>query len=74
MKASKAVELMKTGQFTILYHDNGYCTLHKGHGEYDQFNEEAMDGADIEYPMEIGYIPGIVSLLVKALGGKVDSI
>jgi len=64
---------MKTGDFTIAYHDNQFCTVHKGHIEYDDLDNDfflgEFDGSEDE-----GYLPLIVDLLVEALGGETTSI
>jgi hypothetical protein len=71
MTRKEIIKLLKSGDFTILYHDNDCCSLYKGHITYD----------DAEHIKEVhdfdghrGYTPSEVSLLVKALGGKSDSI
>jgi hypothetical protein len=71
MKENKIVELLRSGDFTIAYHDNGYACLYKGKFDYDSLPKKELsdfDGGDI------GYAPNVVVLLVAALGGKIDSI
>lgn len=75
----KIIDILKSGNFTIVYHDNEYCSLYKGHHKYDDLTDD--DGEEIvkEEAQLIkcngdGYIPEEVMYLVKALGGKVDSI
>jgi len=73
MTKRKIIELLKSGDFTILYHDNECCSLYKGRlKEYDDCPEEA----DHEFDdlNQAGYLPSVVELLVEALGGKSDSI
>ncbi len=72
MKNKQIIELLKSGDFTIAYHDNAYCTLHKGKHEYEDCtdeNEVAVFGGNGN-----GYLPEEVELLVKALGGKAHTI
>ena len=72
MKEAKITELLKSGNFTLAYHDNGYCCLYKGKLAYDKLPE---DGELASYDDNTeGYIPDEVSALVKALGGKVETI
>lgn len=72
MKIREIAKLLKTGKFTIAYHDRGCCTIHKGHIEYDEIPEKEVDQ---DMPEGIcGYIPGEVEMLVEALGGKVVSV
>lgn len=74
------VELFRSGNFTIVYWDRGEPTIYKGRWNYHKENEkdeyEKMEKSRIYYPMyDIdGYCPDIIHLLVKALGGKADSI
>ena len=71
MKDKKIIELLKTGNFTIAYHDNGFCTLHSGIKEYaDTADDEVVEFAGLQD----GYIPAEVKALVEALGGEVVSI
>ena len=71
MKEKQIIDLLKSGNFTIAYHDNEYCCLYKGKLEYDNLPE---DGEIAEYDDSRGYIPDIVDILVKALGGKAETI
>jgi hypothetical protein len=71
MKKKDIIKLLKSGDFTIAYHDNACPTLYKGRREYEQLlgeNEVELDGLDE------GYCPEIVSLLTEALGGVSNSI
>lgn len=67
----KIIDLLKSGNFTIAYHDNGYCCLYRGKYLYDELPERE----DFSFDMEgaEGYAPEIVSLLAKALGGRTES-
>lgn len=73
MKNEKEIiKLLKTGNFTIAYHDSSYCQLYKGKFDYENLPE---DGGDYDFEGEYdGYIPEIVYVLVKALNGKVETI
>ena len=67
----KVVELLRTGNFTIAYHDNQSPSLYKGKLDYDQL--ENKKEIDLEGVGD-GYCPQIVCLLVEALDGYYDSI
>jgi hypothetical protein len=69
MKKDKVIELLKTGEFTVAYHDNDSCYIYKGHRRYENLGKEIFspDGSN-------GYAPEIVEMLVEALGGNVESI
>ena len=70
MTRNKILELLRSGNFTIAYHDNQCCLLYKGHHEYDN-----LPSKEIEMPLfGEGYTPPEVELLVEALKGKVVSI
>ena len=71
MKAKKREEilaLLKSGDFTIAYHDSGDAYLYRGRHEYDKLKSKDKVHA-FDYDSE-GYIPMEVQLLVEALGGK----
>lgn len=68
----KLLKILKTGNFTIAYHDLGYCVIYKGHHEYDKLPKIELFESD--NCCNDGYIPEIVELLVEALKGKVISI
>lgn len=64
-------KILKSGDFTIAYHDNQDAWLYKGKLEYDDLPENGgipLDG------YTDGYIPVEVDLLVQALGGKTETI
>lgn len=64
------LELLRSGDFTVSYHDNATPGLYKGKWKY----EDLEDAEEIELAnWEDGYCPQIVSLLVEALGGKSNS-
>lgn len=67
------IELLKSGDFTLAYHDNGCASLYKRKLKYDDLDgiEEVCDFS--MYSLD-DYAPAEVKALVKALGGKVVSI
>ena len=71
MTLKKVIKIMKTGDFTIAYHDNGCAELYKGRYEYDDLPENSEYAFD---PNHDGYIPEVVFCLVKALGGATETI
>lgn len=73
MNKQSIIKILKSGNFTLAYHDNGYCDLYKGRYEYDELPEDENSIAEFE-GMEEGYIPAEVLYLIEALGGKVDSV
>lgn len=66
------IELFKSGDFTIAYHDNGHCCVYAGKWNYDDLPEK--EEAEFDYSDAEGYCPTIVSLLTKALGGETQTI
>jgi hypothetical protein len=64
------VQLLKSGDFTIAYHDNGYACLYKGRMEY----EDLPEGELYVFGDTHGYTPEVVMLLIRALGGSSQSI
>ncbi len=70
--SEKILKLLKSGDFTIAYHDNGYCCLYEGRHEYDKLPKKEFQGF---YDDDgDGYLPPIVHLLVTALGGASETI
>lgn len=74
MKKGEIIKLFKSGNFSIIYTDYKTPIIYKG----KKTIEEIEDGCDID-KIEIdyysdGYVPEIVELLVKALGGNSDSV
>ena len=70
----KVIELLRSGNFTIIYHDNQCCSLYKGHVKIDDIEEDAKTEFEFDDLGQDGYLPSVVQALVKALGGKSDSI
>lgn len=71
MTKKKVIEILKSGDFTIAYHDSDYCDIYMGKHNYEDLPEKPIKECEDKY---IGYIPEVVELLVKALGGKVESV
>lgn len=73
------MELLKSGNFSVHYHDNGSGSIYENRFEYEDFQD--MEGNDRSPGREVfefgndeqGYLPYIVKLLVEALGGKCGS-
>lgn len=73
----RAIAILKSGKFTIAYHDTDCAVLYKGHHEYDELGDDAGRPAvkEVEFDdFSNSYTPAIVELLVRALGGRVCSI
>lgn len=73
------INLLRSGNFTIVYWDSGDASLYKGKWNYNKECErdeyETMNKSLVaEYSREFGYCPEIVDLLCAALKGKADSI
>ena len=80
MSNNKLVELFKTGDFTIIYWDSSSPTIYKGKWNYnkefekDDYKEMNKHEVKMDEDWDSGYLPTIVELLTRALGGKSDSI
>lgn len=72
-KSDKIIEMLSTGNFTLAYHDQGYCALYKGKRKYEDL-EEGEELKEFSNHRRSDYIPEEVVLLVKMLGGKVVSV
>lgn len=79
----KTIELLKTGNFSLHFHDSAYGSIYEGHHQYDQLLDEdgIEDNPNIkevykfnEYVNREGYLLDVVNLLVTALGGVSGSI
>jgi len=74
----KLNEIIRSGNFTIIYFDNQAPFLYEGKwgaGGDEEYNKR-MDKAEIDF-YDVngkGYVPDIVQLLVDALGGHTDSV
>lgn len=74
MKEKQIIEALKTGNFSIIYTDNGSCTIYEGkvstNTNWEKKNPKEIVSIDCD---SYGYLPKEVELLVKALGGNSDS-
>lgn len=71
MKRDQIIKLLRSGEFTIAYHDNGQCCLYKGKHSYAKLpKQEVAEYFDHE---SMSYLPEIVELLCDALKGKSTS-
>jgi len=72
----KVLNHLRSGDFTLYYHDNGACSLYPGlikdicDKESEELPEPIAEFGGTEY----GYVPGEVLALVKALGGIAESV
>lgn len=78
-KENKILQLLKSGNFTIIYNDNGSCEIiAKRCNDYETLpcdEDGNLLEESLEFPEQVnGYVPNEVALLVKALGGKVVSV
>jgi len=71
MDKEEIIKLLKSGNFTIAYHDNGEASIYRGHYEYEELPEKELYSAEDFFN---GYIPEVVEMLVNVLGGKVVTI
>jgi len=80
MTEKKLINILRSGDFTIIYWDREQPTIYKGkwdfNKEFEKDDYAEMNKHEIEFDFYNlnGYVPDIVTLLVKALKGKVDSI
>ncbi len=70
----KLIEIIKSGNFTVYFNDNGCCDVY--HGKFSQtkiesekFQEEPIFSSSLE-----SYYTELEELLVEALGGKLHSV
>lgn len=74
MTEQDLIKLFKSGNFTIAYHDNQEGCIYEGKiDDYDKLPEDGEIDDFFSWACE-GYLPYIVQVLVKALGGKALSI
>lgn len=79
MEREEIINLLQSGDFTIIYWDNGIASLYEKKWdrdkEYERDDYETLNKFLIsEYADADGYCPDIVGLLTEALNGKSDSI
>lgn len=65
------ISLIKTGEFTIIYTNQGECSLYEGHRDVDTMDPELEPV--YEFSAQDGYLPEVVQVLAAALGGNSDS-
>jgi len=73
MTQAQVIAIMKTGDFTIAYHDNIVISFYKGKHEYDNLPEKEDYVFNSTYT-GYGYIPEEVYCLTMALNGQVETI
>ena len=66
----EVMAILRSGNFTIAYHDNGSPCLYKGKHEYDDLPEEEIYEFEENHD---GYIPEVVYLLVQCLRGAIET-
>ena len=70
-KKNRVIKLLKSGNFTLAFHDNGYFNIYKG--KFDDYND--LKGKPIEVDSwGYGYTTVESELLTEALGGRVVSV
>ena len=77
MTERSIIRLLRSGNFTVFGEDSDRLDLYKGHVKYNELVDEEGEytAEGVDYGDDgIGYVPGLTVLLIKALGGKVDSI
>lgn len=72
MTKAQLIRLLKSGNFTIAYHNQGVCSVYRSKMEYEKLPKTEL--IEIEDNDGEGYAPGIVELLVEALNGACVSI
>lgn len=68
------IDLLKTGDFTVAFHDQGECSIYKGIFEYDDLPEKEDYTVIFGGASDDGYAPALVIYLCEALKGKCVSI
>ena len=71
LSQNEAIELLKSGNYTIAYHDNGSPSLYNGKHEYDSLPKKEVYIFEENFN---GYIPEVVFCLSEALKGAVETI
>jgi hypothetical protein len=66
------MKLLRSGNFTLITWDNGEYTLYEGVYDIDEIDDDTPEVDFVDF--YAGYMPKIVELMAKALGGKADSI
>lgn len=73
MSDNKLLNLLKSGNFTIAFHDRNMVSLYEGKYDYDELPETEDYQFDL-CDSHKGYAPYIMCVLVKSLNGKIESI
>lgn len=71
MNQKELIEILRSENFTLAYHDNGDCYLYVGKFKYEDLPELEDYRFDNNYD---GYAPEVVVMMAKALSGRVVSI
>jgi len=71
-------ENIKSGNFSVYYHDNGCSIIYKGKHDFDNIEwdevEEEMEKLIMFESEPDGYYTSDLALLVEALGGNLYSV
>lgn len=75
------INLLKSGNFSVHYHDNGSGSVYTNRFEYEAFTDPDT-GKELHPGKEVfqfdgnteGYLPEIIKYLVIALGGKCGTV
>lgn len=71
MTDKKIIEILKSGDFTLAYHDHEYCNLYRG--KFDDYSDLKGKSIELNDPL-CGYMTPEAVVLVAALGGKIVTI
>lgn len=75
MERTKLLEIIKSGDFSVYYHDNGCSTIYQGKHDFDEVKDwDAMEKLIIFESEPNGYHTSDLELLVDALGGVIYSV
>ena len=64
MTQKQVIQQMKTGDFTIAYHDNACAEFYKGKYEYDNLPEKEDYAFNANHD---GYLPEVVILFITSI-------
>lgn len=77
-KEDRLMRVLRSGDFTIAYHDNGYCSVYatrvNGYKELPQGASEDVEIAQYDTHQFDGYLPDVVAALCRALRGAAVTI
>ena len=78
MEKKRIIKILKSGNFSIYYHDNGCASIYEGKYNFDEIQDEEWDKLQEEkliFESEPdGYYTLDVELLVEALDGELYSV